>query len=153
MYTKAEVSKQRQKFWTRFGQYMAPVPSAEGEKINWINYKTGVKHFQFRMDVTSKMAALELHMSFPDIATRQQVYDRLLQLKLVFEGIAGEHWHWHPLCADEHGKTYSKLSRQLAGVNIFDESTWPEIISFLKENIIALDAFWSQVKEGFTNLS
>lgn len=43
MYSKAEKSKIRKDFWTAFGQYMKPVPSAEGTKVNWPNYKTGVK--------------------------------------------------------------------------------------------------------------
>ena len=49
MYSKAEATQLRQAFWTAFGQYMAPVPSAEGETTNWINYKTGFKHLYFRM--------------------------------------------------------------------------------------------------------
>ncbi|RZK28608.1 MAG: DUF4268 domain-containing protein, partial [Hymenobacter sp.] len=44
MYSKAEATQLRQAFWTTFGQYMAPVPSAEGWPTNWINYKTGLKH-------------------------------------------------------------------------------------------------------------
>jgi hypothetical protein len=30
MYKKGEASQLRQAFWTAFGQYVAPVPSAEG---------------------------------------------------------------------------------------------------------------------------
>jgi hypothetical protein len=41
MYTKQEISKQKQAFWTAFGKYMKPVLSADGEEISWLNYKTG----------------------------------------------------------------------------------------------------------------
>ena len=34
MYSKQEASFLNQKFWTSLGQYLAPIPSAEGEKIN-----------------------------------------------------------------------------------------------------------------------
>jgi len=37
----------------------------------------------------------------------------------------------------------------LKEVNIFDTNAWPAIISFLKPRIIALDKFWSLVKDGF----
>ncbi len=43
MFSKQEASQLRKDFWTAFGLYMRPIPSAEGDKINWINYKTGEK--------------------------------------------------------------------------------------------------------------
>jgi hypothetical protein len=43
MDTKQEASLTRQHFWTVFSQYMTPVLSAEGLRINWINYNTGDK--------------------------------------------------------------------------------------------------------------
>ena len=60
MYSKKEISLTRQEFWTAFGQYMAPIPSAGGEKINWINYKTGVKHIYFKMEADQKFASIGL---------------------------------------------------------------------------------------------
>ena len=49
MFSKQHASQLRKEFWTVFGQYMSPINSYEGEKINWINYKTGVKGLQFKM--------------------------------------------------------------------------------------------------------
>ena len=54
MYSKHEASQLRQEFWTPFGRYMQPVLSSEGERVNWINYKTGAKHIYFRMDAGTK---------------------------------------------------------------------------------------------------
>ena len=59
MYSKAEVTQLRQAFWTALGQYMAPVPSAEGDTTNWINYKTGVKHVYFRMQADNQLAVAD----------------------------------------------------------------------------------------------
>src|SRR5882724_8418668 len=50
MYTKQEASRLRQEFWTAFGQYMALSPSTGGEKANWLNYKTGVRYLNFKME-------------------------------------------------------------------------------------------------------
>ena len=52
MFSKQESSQLKKEFWTAFGLYMKPVPFAEGEKNNWVNYKTGEKHLAFRMDAT-----------------------------------------------------------------------------------------------------
>jgi hypothetical protein len=57
-------------------------------------------------------------------------------------------WRWNETLPTEH-KTISSISQQLDGVNIFNQSDWPAIISFLKPRIIALDAFWDMVKDGF----
>lgn len=57
MYTREQISQLRQEFWTTFGQYMSPVLSAEGGKINWLNYKTGIKHLHFKMDADKKAPA------------------------------------------------------------------------------------------------
>ncbi|TVP42967.1 MAG: DUF4268 domain-containing protein, partial [Mongoliibacter sp.] len=37
----------------------------------------------------------------------------------------------------------------LADVNVMEKDDWPAIISFLKPRIIALDAFWSNIKPAF----
>ena len=50
MFSRQEASQLRKEFWTAFGTYMKPVPSAEGEKVNWLNYKTGEKDVFFKMD-------------------------------------------------------------------------------------------------------
>jgi len=43
MFSRKELAQSRKEFWMIFGQYMSPVLSSEDEKINWINYKSGVK--------------------------------------------------------------------------------------------------------------
>ncbi len=60
MFSKQDASKLKKEFWTAFGRYMKPVLSADGEKINWINYKTGEKDIVFKMDADSKKHLLQL---------------------------------------------------------------------------------------------
>ena len=42
MYSRQEASQLRKNFWTSFGQYMRPLPNADGERVNWLNYKAAV---------------------------------------------------------------------------------------------------------------
>ena len=63
MYTKQEASLIKKKFWTSFGRYLQPVPNAEGETINWINYKTGIRDIFFRMDVDTRSAQIAIERS------------------------------------------------------------------------------------------
>lgn len=62
MYTRQEASKLKEEFWTAFGKYMSPIPSAEGLPINWVNYKTGVKDVSFFMEADNKQASIGIQL-------------------------------------------------------------------------------------------
>jgi hypothetical protein len=66
MYSKDQASQLKQQFWTTFGQYITPHPSAEGIKINWVNYKTGIKHLYFRMQAENRSASIAIEIAHPD---------------------------------------------------------------------------------------
>lgn len=149
MYTKQETSKQRQAFWTAFGQYMQPVLSAEGIAANWVNYKTGISGIHFKMDTDTKLAQIGIVLSHKDLDIQRAHYDTFCSLSNLLHHELGETWHWQALVQDEYGKTVSKIGTELSGVNINQNGDWPVLISFFKSRIIALDAFWSQVKPGF----
>ena len=149
MYTKQEASLIRKKFWTRFGQYMRPLPGAGGEPVNWLNYKTGIKHFYFRMDAGHQHASVSIELKHPDPVLQQKYFLQLQQLKNILQQITGEPWVWQSQQPDEDGNLISRAGIVLENVNVFRESDWPAIISFLKPRIMALDEFWEQVKDGF----
>lgn len=149
MYTKQEASLIRKKFWTTLGRYLQPVPNAEGENINWINYKTGVKDIYFRMDVDKDMAQIGIEIKHTANSIDNNFYEQLANMRSMLESSVGETWEWQPEAYDEFGAGLSRIYTEKTGVNIFKESDWPAIISFLKPRIIGLDNFWLQVKDVF----
>ena len=149
MYSKQEASILNQQFWTSFGQYMAPVLNAEGEKINWVNYKTGVKNVRFVLTADNKVAKISLELSHKDTASQKQDFEKFLQLRRLFEKIMNEKWQWEQAVKDEYGKTISLIYTTLNNVNVFEKSDWPSIISFFKTRMIALDRFWCENKFAF----
>ena len=149
MYTREELSRQRQAFWTAFGQYMRPVPGADGERVNWVNYKTGVPGIYFRMDAGNGEARIGIELVHTDMALQRAAYETLVALKAVLHGTVGEEWEWQYMQEDEIGRTISRVGTRLPGVNISNTDDWPRLISFFKERIVALDEFWSMVKPGF----
>ncbi len=151
MYKKQESSQLKKEFWTSFGQYMAPVASAEGEKINWINYKTGIREIFFRMDAGKDFASISIELSHVDTEQQKKVFDLLRLFSEQLEDIVGEKWNWQLYKKDEHEKIHSVISATMHGVNIYDRNTWPSIISFLKPRIIALDLFWYNTKDFIEN--
>jgi hypothetical protein len=149
MYTKAEASAVKQKFWTSFGKYMQPVPSASSEKVNWINYKTGIKGIYFKMDANKDFVYISIEIFLPDKALEHQYYQTFRNLAKQFEEVVGIDWETKENHITNDYKSVSIIYTELQNVNIFKESDWPTIIEFLKKNIIALDAFWDSYKPAF----
>jgi hypothetical protein len=150
MYSKQEASLLKKKFWTNFGQYMRPIPGADGGKVNWLNYKTGIRHIYFRMDADTNDASIAIELRHGDEDTRMHYFHQLQQLKTILEESTGEIWEWQSHQTDEDGNTVSRISRTLGGINIFREEDWPAIISFFKPRVVALDEFWVMVRDGLS---
>ena len=153
MYSKEEASRLKQSFWTVFGQYLFPQLSAEGLKINWINYKTGIKNLHFKMDADSKTASIAIEITHPDAGIQELFFEQFKELKNVLNSCLPEEWLWQLHLAGENGKMISKISKSILQVNVFDRNDWPAIISFLKPRITALDEFWSTAKYSFDDLN
>lgn len=149
MYSKAEASDIKKEFWTRFGMYMKPVKNAEGNTINWINYKTGIRHLYFRMDTGKRTAAIAIEMKHPSEEERLLIYEQFESLRDYFKDTIGEDWEWQQVFYDDDGSTASRIFTVLENVNVFNKESWPYIISFLKERMIKLDLFWNDVKIQF----
>lgn len=149
MYSKQEASLLRQAFWTALGLYMTPLLSSDGEKINWINYKTGKKNIQFKLEADQHSATVGIEISHSDPGMQQLYFEQFQQLKsLLYEYIL-EEWTWTLHQTDQHGKLTSRIYKELKGVNLYKKEDWPAIISFFKPRLLALDEFWNMVKDGF----
>ena len=152
MYSRQEAAQLRQEFWTAFGQYMAPVLSSEGERVNWVNYKTGEKNIAFRMEAGKHKNWIGMEFSHKDPGIRQLYFDQLAQFKNLLIEETGEEWRWEPNITDDHGRTTSRVFIELNEGSIFQKEDWPLLISFFKQRIMSLDAFWNQVKYAFDSL-
>lgn len=149
MYSKDEASQLKQAFWTAFGQYISPQLSAEGLKMNWVNYKTGIKHLYFRMQADKRSATIAIEITHSDPGIQELFFEQFRELKNILHSALGEDWEWELHHKDENRKTISRVFKQLNGVSIFNRNDWPALISFFKPRIIALDEFWSDAKYAF----
>lgn len=152
MYTREQASQLKQEFWTRFGQYISPQLSSEGKKVNWLNYKTGLKNVYFKLDADKQKARIAIQITHPDAGMQELFFQQFEEFKNILHTTLNEDWEWHLHAADEYGKTISSIETTLSDVSIFKKDDWPKLISFFKPRIIALDEFWNDVKEGFDAL-
>lgn len=153
MFSREEASKLRQQFWISFGKYMKPIANAEGLPINWINYKTGVKHIFFRMDAEQKFASIAIEIAHPDAGVRELIYQQFEEFKSLLENTLNEKWDWLPNATNNNGNQVAKIACILPNISVFNQQQWPNIIAFLKPRIIALDEFWVDVKPIFEDFS
>jgi Domain of unknown function (DUF4268) len=151
MFTREEASRIKQEFWTVFGKYMNPVPSADGLKVNWINYRTTIKDVYFRLDAGQKSAAISISIEHGDTVLQEIYFQKFLELKTLFRKTLGEPWKWQ-LHVTVDGKVISRIYKQLPGVSVLNKDQWPDLISFFKPRMIALDAFWENAKYSFEGL-
>lgn len=152
MYSKQEAAQLKQQFWTAFGQYMRPVLPAGDEKVNWVNYKTGEKDIYFRLQAGNRQASVGIELKHKDEGLQALYYEQLEQLKPMLHARLQETWIWQPLAYDEHGKKISRVYNELQGVSVFNQGDWPQLISFFKPRIVALDAFWNDAKTIFEGM-
>ncbi|MCR5888702.1 DUF4268 domain-containing protein [Hymenobacter sp. J193] len=152
MYSKTEVAQLRQAFWTTFGQYMQPIPGAEGERVNWVNYKTGLKHVYFRLHADARHATIGIELTHPDAGLRELFFEQFREVRPLLEEATGEAWRWEPEAVNESGQPVARIYQELRPANLFNRDDWPQLISFFKPRIMALDAFWSTGQYAFDEL-
>jgi len=152
MYSKTEITQLRQAFWTTFGQYMQPVPSADGGPINWINYKTGLKYVYFRLQADNRHATIGIELTHPDAGLRELFFEQFREVRPLLEEATGETWTWEADALDANNQPLSRIYQELRPVNLFDREQWPRLISFFKPRLIALDEFWSTGQYAFDEL-
>ena len=131
---------------------MAPVPSAEGDTTNWINYKTGLKHVYFRMQADNHRATIAIELAHPDAGIRELFFEQFMEVRTVLHETLGEKWTWQPDATDAQGVPFSRIYTELSPANLFNREDWPALISFFKPRLIALDAFWTDAQYTFEAL-
>lgn len=148
MFSKTEASQLRTAFWTAFGQYMAPVKGVDEEKVNWINYNTGEKDIFFRMKTEGNETSIAIELTHKDAGIRRIYFEQFLALKNLLYEAGSQDWLWEANVVQD-GREISRIYKSLPNTTIFRRDDWPQIISFFKQGIMALDAFWSSARYSF----
>lgn len=98
-----------------------------------------------------KSAAIYISIEHLDAEIRQLYFDQFLELKSMLHVTLEETWKWQREVLLD-GRASSRIEKSLQGVSVFNKEHWPELISFFKPRIIALDAFWENAKYSFEAL-
>lgn len=149
MYSKQEAALLKEEFWTSLGKYLAPIPSANNERINWINYKTAVKTIRFKMSVDKAQAFMIVEMNpDEDIQKQELMLNQFKRLKEQLNEAGAAKWNFDHV--DNKGTV--RIYQSLSDINIFNKEDWPGLISFFKTGIILFDRCWNENREIFQML-
>lgn len=149
MYSKEMASSIRSRFFTSLGQYLSPIPSVTGGKVNWINYKTGVKQIFFRIDIPNRGCEIGLEICTADEKLRKRQFQLLQAGREILDSDPAIQWQWASSYSNADRLEISRVYERLEGVSVLNEKDWPALISFLKPRLILLDACWQDIRELF----
>src|SRR5688572_12143662 len=111
MFTREEASVIRQEFWTAFGKYMRPIASAEGMKVNWVNYHTGIKDIHFRMAADQHSAIIYISIQHRDPELQELYFEQFQELKELLHATLQEEWQWQLRAPADDGKIITRIYR------------------------------------------
>ncbi|MCB9234438.1 MAG: DUF4268 domain-containing protein [Bacteroidia bacterium] len=153
MFSKSEGAELRKLFWTAFGRYMTRHISLRGDKIKWLNYKTGVKDIYFRLDADTRRARVSIELHHRDPGVRNLFWEQFQELDGLLHSQTQAEWTWEDLFVTETGQEIARIYVETEGVNVYDQESWGSAFAFFEQYLIPLDELWSDVWEIFLDLS
>lgn len=153
MLPKEEFKKRRTAFWTALDEEMSKVKGVHGNKISWLSYKSNVKELYIRMEFDGKGARLCLDLQHRDESIRELFYEQFIELRAVMQSSFSP-----PLTflrdykIESSGIFCSRIMSENSELNFFHDEDLEPSLKFFKEQLIALDEFWTEFKDIFIGL-
>ena len=151
------LSKQERKnlniaFYTALGRMMQGSFSETGRRMSWTNYKTGIRGVYVRMEADKRGVTFNIDVDHKDPDISEMLWAQFVELKNVLEAELGDEVIWHERYQKEDFTEVSRIQLKREGGSLYDKSTWPELLAFLKTCLIGFDAFWSMCFDIFKTL-
>ena len=134
-------------FWLGFKNHMRAQLSANGKRVNWINYPTQVKNTYLRMVCEGKNIALCYDIQFKDEGIQAIFWEQLTELKVVLEDNMSIPTHWEASFLNKEGQQIGRIYWQLEGANYYAQNDWPLIYAFFKKHLKEFDVFYQEFNE------
>lgn len=152
MFTKEEEKQIRLDFWGELNAQLERTRGVNGNKVNWTNFNTRIKHLYFRMEADQFGVRLCIDLQFPDEGIRSLFYEQFTEFENKLNHHFGDALVWIPQFDHSNGKEIARIAAEKDGLNLFKREDWPVMHSFLLENFKKLERFWSEFGEVFIQL-
>lgn len=148
MLTKEEKKVINQQFWNGFKLFMRGIPSANGKRMNWLNYPTDVKILFLRLEANTRYARVSFDIQAKDSGVRSIIWEQMEELKAVLtNAMQGDSGTWEFEYSNSSVSSYSTIHWELDNVNYLREKDHEVIYSFFKEKLIGFDDFYQNFKD------
>jgi len=154
MLPKEEFKKRRTKFWTALDEEMSSERGVHGNKVSWLSYKSHVKDLYIRMEFDGKGARLCIDLQHKDDSIREIFYEQFTELRTVMQSS-----FTNPLTfeaeykIESSGIFCSRIMSENKDLNFFHDEDLEPAVQFFKEQLKALDEFWTEFKDIFIALA
>lgn len=152
MLSKDERKAHNVAFWTAYGRYMQGQHSSFGTKVNWANYKTGIKDLFVRFIVDNRHIYFSIELQHEDKEIRALVFEQFEELKKLLETEMGDELIWQSQHFKMNGEEISRIYDVLEDAKYINRDNWKGIFEFMSGKIKAFDSFWYDWKDTFVHL-
>lgn len=152
MFSKDEEKQLKIEFWGTLNTKLELERGFHANKVSWMSFNTKIKQLFFRMEADRESANLCIDMQFLDDGIRALYYEQFTEFqKILDERLLGE-IKWQETFQHSNGKTISRISVGMTGVDMYNKADWPAMHDFLKDNFLKLEGFWVEFSEVFVAL-
>lgn len=147
MFTKEEEKALRSEFWDILLKELRQHKSAEGRKINWLKYPTGMKDVFIRGEADHNGCRICLDFQFKNNGIRELFWEQLLETKTVFENTMDWPVNWIPNFKHSYGTEISRVCVEYPNTHLFRKKDWPQMHQFMVKQFRNFDTYWSEFNE------
>ncbi len=140
--------KARQKlnleFWKKYLTYFSKrsnlLDNVSPSKDSWISTGSGISGIAYNSVISNSYARAELYFSRPVREENKFIFDKLLEMKSEIESTFGDVLTWERM----DNKKSSRIKYELNEVSISDPDKWQQMIEFMANALIRLEAALQQ---------
>lgn len=153
MRSRDETRTLHQEFYHGFGQRMKRHVSADGARVRWTTYRTGLRDVYFRLDADGRVARVCIDLQHTDAGIRALFFEQFAEFRPLLEDALGPGVVWHQAHYLPSGKEIARIEVIAGGLNLYNRMHWSRLWDFFEEKLLALDDFWVDVREVFYALN
>ncbi|RYM33595.1 DUF4268 domain-containing protein [Brumimicrobium glaciale] len=152
MFSKEEQKSLNAAFWTRFKEQAGVNKSANGKRVNWVNYPTHLKQLYVRLHADTEIAKLSIDIQAKNEGVRLIIWEQMTELRKVMEAEMITPGLWEETSQNIAGQTISRISWTLEDVNMYVKEDQDKIFGFFIPLLVGFDKFYTTYDEVLIGL-
>jgi len=130
-------------FFTALGRVMQGCFSETGKRMQWTNYRTGIRGIYVRIELEKKGVSFNVDLEIKDPDIKEMMWEQMLELKAVLASEIPAELTWNEDFVKPTGISVGRIQCRCGTGTIYNKGTWPEMLAFLKESLLGFDRFWA----------